>query len=124
MLLIANNVAYVARSNGRTRDILFQSSKLFDWQLHGSILVVSFFVLFYSTSGSAHEPTIQYIHSPANETDFKAYRAAVSTYAQSCIDLSTPKGITAHIGTADTVQDWNSLREALGYKRLHFLSVS
>jgi len=61
---------------------------------------------------------------PANETEFKASQAAISTYAQSCIDLSTPKGIVAHVGTAETVEDWNNLREALSYEKLHFLSVS
>ena len=62
--------------------------------------------------------------SPASEVEFAAYQAAANTYAQSCIDLSVPKGIVAHVGTAETVQDWNSLRDALGYEKLHFLSWS
>jgi hypothetical protein len=66
----------------------------------------------------------QYNCSPSNEASFKSYQATVATYAQSCIDNSTPKGIVAHIGTHETVQDWNSLREALGYEWFHFLAVS
>ncbi|KDQ19583.1 hypothetical protein BOTBODRAFT_443477 [Botryobasidium botryosum FD-172 SS1] len=61
---------------------------------------------------------------PTNEAEFEAYQAPVRAYAQSCIDQSTPKGIVAHIGTAETVQDWDSLREALCYDKMHFLGIS
>ncbi|KDQ19580.1 hypothetical protein BOTBODRAFT_28154 [Botryobasidium botryosum FD-172 SS1] len=61
---------------------------------------------------------------PANEAEFEAYQAPVRAYAQSCIDQSTPKGIVAHVSTVETVQDWNSLREALGYDNMHFFGVS
>ena len=56
--------------------------------------------------------------------EFTAYQAAANAYAQSCIDLSVPKGIVAHVSTAETIQDWNSLRDALGYEKLHFLAWS
>jgi hypothetical protein len=59
-----------------------------------------------------------------DQTEFTVYQAAVGKFAQSCIDLSIPKGIVAHVGTAETVQDWNSLREALGYDQMHFLALS
>jgi len=115
-----NNMINVLRSNGCARIILFQSAELFHWQPYGSVLVASIFF----PAGSTHDLIVQYIYSPANEADFKAYQAAVSTYAQSCVDLSTPKGILTHVSTDDTVQDWDSLREALGYEWFHFLSVS
>ncbi|KDQ19584.1 hypothetical protein BOTBODRAFT_443473 [Botryobasidium botryosum FD-172 SS1] len=61
---------------------------------------------------------------PTNEAEFEAYQAPVKTYAQSCIDHSTPQGIVAHVGTAETAQDWDSLREALGYDKMHFIGLS
>jgi hypothetical protein len=66
----------------------------------------------------------KYVRRPHNDTEFKEYQAAIGKYAQSCIDLSTPKGIVSHIGTAETVQDWNSLRDALDYQQFHFLAWS
>lgn len=46
------------------------------------------------------------------------------TFAQSCIDGSTPKDIVAHIGTNETVQDWDSLRQALGHEKMDMLGYS
>lgn len=46
------------------------------------------------------------------------------TYAQSCVEKSTPEGIVAHLNVAQTVQDWNMVREALGYEKMNFLGVS
>ncbi|KIM77254.1 hypothetical protein PILCRDRAFT_12233 [Piloderma croceum F 1598] len=61
---------------------------------------------------------------PASESEFKALQTAVGMYAQSCIDLSTPNGIVSHVGTSETVQDWESLRQALGYEKLHHYGIS
>lgn len=61
---------------------------------------------------------------PSTEEEFASYQALAARYAQSCMDMSTPPGILAHVGTADTIQDWNSVREALGYDTLNFLGVS
>ncbi|EIM92798.1 uncharacterized protein STEHIDRAFT_136539 [Stereum hirsutum FP-91666 SS1] len=61
---------------------------------------------------------------PSTEEEFASYQALAARYAQSCMELSTPPGILAHVGTADTIQDWNSVREALGYDTLNFLGVS
>ena len=63
------------------------------------------------------------IPRPSNETDFESYQAAISDYAQTCIDQSYP-GILAHTSTKETVKDWNSLRQALGYETMHFLTWS
>ena len=59
-----------------------------------------------------------------DQTEYTVYQTAVHKFTQSCINLSIPKGIVAHVGTAETVQDWNSLQEALGYDQMHFLTVS
>ncbi|KAF7976114.1 hypothetical protein HWV62_7549 [Athelia sp. TMB] len=61
---------------------------------------------------------------PSTKEEFTSYQAITSTYAQSCIDGSTPPGIVEFIGTAETVQDWNSLRIALGYEKMSYLGIS
>lgn len=61
---------------------------------------------------------------PSTEEEFIAYQAIIATYARSCIDRSTPKGIVAHIGTDETVQDWDNLRHALGYEKMNLLGYS
>lgn len=62
--------------------------------------------------------------SPSSEEEFASYQALANRYAQSCMESSTPPGILAHIGTAETIQDWDSLREALGYDTMDFLTIS
>lgn len=62
--------------------------------------------------------------SPSTAEDFASYQALATQYAQSCIELSTPTGILAHMATADTIQDWNSVRDALGYDTMDYLGVS
>lgn len=61
---------------------------------------------------------------PSTEAEFTAYQKMAGTFAQSCIDKSTPKGIVAHMSTADTAQDWDSLRAALGYDKMNLLGYS
>ncbi|KDQ19582.1 hypothetical protein BOTBODRAFT_170657 [Botryobasidium botryosum FD-172 SS1] len=61
---------------------------------------------------------------PSNEAEFEAYQAPVRTFAQSCIDQSTPKGIVNNLGTVETARDWDSLRAALSYDKMHFLGES
>lgn len=48
----------------------------------------------------------------------------MSAYAQSCIARSTPSGVVAHISTAYTVEDWNSVRVALGYEKMSYIGLS
>lgn len=64
------------------------------------------------------------INSPANETAFVEMQAFAGTFAQSCLELSSPKGLIAHMTTPNNVQDWNSVREALGYEEMNFLAWS
>ncbi|EIM92815.1 uncharacterized protein STEHIDRAFT_165026 [Stereum hirsutum FP-91666 SS1] len=61
---------------------------------------------------------------PSTAEDFASYQALATQYAQSCIELSTPTGILAHMATTDTIQDWNSVRDALGYDTMDYLGVS
>jgi hypothetical protein len=67
---------------------------------------------------------MEYIRSPSSQAEFTAYQAFATAYAESCIKFSVPKGIVAHVSTRETVQDWNSLRRALGYDKMHFMSYS
>ena len=43
---------------------------------------------------------------------------------QSFIASSTPPGIIQHVGTRESVQDFESIREALGYDKIHFIGCS
>ncbi|KAJ7157984.1 hypothetical protein C8R43DRAFT_882882 [Mycena crocata] len=61
---------------------------------------------------------------PSTESELDAFQAAVGTYAQSCIASSTPPGIVQHIGTRETVQDWDRVRAALGYDIMHHFGIS
>jgi pimeloyl-ACP methyl ester carboxylesterase len=48
----------------------------------------------------------------------------VQAYALSCEQLSQPSGILHFIGTREAVQDWEQLRLALGYDKIHWLGAS
>ncbi|KAJ6530552.1 hypothetical protein B0H19DRAFT_1191439 [Mycena capillaripes] len=61
---------------------------------------------------------------PTDEPGFDAFQASVRMYAQTCIDLSTPPGIVQHIGTRETIQDWDRVRAALGYDIMHHFGIS
>lgn len=63
-------------------------------------------------------------YSPSTEASYKEYHAMVATLAQLCVNQSTPKGIVAHVSGADTAQDWDIVRAALGYETMHVLSYS
>ncbi|KAK3071027.1 hypothetical protein LTR53_009423 [Teratosphaeriaceae sp. CCFEE 6253] len=43
---------------------------------------------------------------------------------QSWANLSSPPGILDHMGTREVVQDYDSIRSALGYDKIHFLGAS
>jgi pimeloyl-ACP methyl ester carboxylesterase len=43
---------------------------------------------------------------------------------ESWVHLSTPPGIIDHVGTREVVQDYDMIREALGYDKIHFLGAS
>ncbi|KPM41125.1 hypothetical protein AK830_g5432 [Neonectria ditissima] len=61
---------------------------------------------------------------PQNQTEFDAYRQASTDIFQSWIDSSSPPGIIEHLGTREVVQDYEQIRQALGYKTIHFLGGS
>lgn len=48
----------------------------------------------------------------------------MKSYAQSCIDLSSPPGIVGHVGAQDIVEDFESIRLALGYDKVSLLGTS
>ncbi|KAJ7635317.1 hypothetical protein FB45DRAFT_911269 [Roridomyces roridus] len=61
---------------------------------------------------------------PSTKAEFDQYHAAMSKLFSSCGKNSTPKGIMNHTGTFEVVQDWDSIRAALGYEKVHFAGVS
>ncbi|KAH8738411.1 hypothetical protein BGZ61DRAFT_526388 [Ilyonectria robusta] len=61
---------------------------------------------------------------PQNESDFKAYRQASRAMFQSWIDFSSPPGIAQFVGTREVVQDYEQIRQALGYDKINFLGAS
>ncbi|KAF7969925.1 hypothetical protein HWV62_25528 [Athelia sp. TMB] len=61
---------------------------------------------------------------PSTKEEFNSYQSLTSTFAQSCIDGSTPPGIVEFVSSADTIQDLNSLRVALGYEKMSHLGIS
>ena len=40
------------------------------------------------------------------------------------MESGTPKGLVAHMGTSETVDDWNTLRKALGYNTMNYYGAS
>ncbi|KIY64817.1 hypothetical protein CYLTODRAFT_456861 [Cylindrobasidium torrendii FP15055 ss-10] len=51
---------------------------------------------------------------PETEDEYRDFALHVGTYAQSCIDQSSPPSIVEHLATGDIIRDWNLVREALG----------
>lgn len=62
--------------------------------------------------------------SPTTQKDFDAFRAASATMIKSFVDLSTPPGIIQYTRTREVVQDYEMIRKALGYGKIHFLGLS
>ncbi|KAK4554372.1 hypothetical protein LTR86_008580 [Recurvomyces mirabilis] len=61
---------------------------------------------------------------PSNEEEFDEYQAAAAEVFYSFANLSSPLGIIDHAGTREVVQDYERIRIALGYERIHFLGAS
>ncbi|KAK5118743.1 hypothetical protein LTR85_007949 [Meristemomyces frigidus] len=61
---------------------------------------------------------------PSSEREYDAYQQAAKVMFQSWTDLSAPAGIIEHVGTRETVQDYDRVRIALGYEKIHFLGAS
>ncbi|KAI1412062.1 hypothetical protein F5Y13DRAFT_180412 [Hypoxylon sp. FL1857] len=61
---------------------------------------------------------------PQNESDFNIYKQASTAFFQSWIDHSSPPGILQFVSTREAVQDYEQIRKALGYCKVHFLGES
>ena len=61
---------------------------------------------------------------PSTAAELEAYQAAIGKYAQSCIDQTQPQGLLQHMGTENTVRDWDCVREALNYSTMDALTWS
>ncbi|KAJ5825954.1 hypothetical protein N7474_003092 [Penicillium riverlandense] len=61
---------------------------------------------------------------PQNESQFEVFRQASAKMFQSWIQSSHPPGIIQFVGTKEVVQDYEEIRKALGYKKVHFLGES
>ncbi|KIY65828.1 alpha/beta-hydrolase [Cylindrobasidium torrendii FP15055 ss-10] len=61
---------------------------------------------------------------PETEEEYESFKTQVGTYAQSCIDQSSPPGIVQHLSTADVIHDWDLVRQALGYTTIHHFGIS
>ena len=64
------------------------------------------------------------ITSPTNQEEFDAFRNSSAAVIQSWIDSSSPPGVVQHVGTAEVVQDYEMIRRALKYDKIHFLGDS
>ncbi|ORX34187.1 hypothetical protein BD324DRAFT_664686 [Kockovaella imperatae] len=61
--------------------------------------------------------------SPTTEGEFQLLQEAANQYATSCNDQSKP-GLIETMSTNVNIQDWNSVRQALGYDEMNFLAES
>ncbi|KAJ7708607.1 hypothetical protein B0H16DRAFT_656201, partial [Mycena metata] len=61
---------------------------------------------------------------PSSQTEYDQYQAAMTNFFAACTKNTTPVGVMKHIGTIELVQDWDSLRAALGYDKVNFAGVS
>ncbi|KAK5186997.1 hypothetical protein LTR44_001004 [Exophiala sp. CCFEE 6388] len=61
---------------------------------------------------------------PTNQSGFDTFHEVSKHVFQSFVNSSTPPGIIQHVGTRESVQDFESLRVAVGYDEIHFLGCS
>ncbi|KAJ7511143.1 hypothetical protein B0H11DRAFT_1789361 [Mycena galericulata] len=61
---------------------------------------------------------------PSSQDEYDQYQAAMSNFLSACTNNSTPAGIMQHLGTIEVIQDWDSVRAALGYEKVSFAGVS
>lgn len=62
--------------------------------------------------------------SPTTQEEYDSFQNASAAVVQSWVDSSSPPGIIAHVGTRETVQDYEMVRRALGYDKINFLGAS
>ncbi|KIW91189.1 uncharacterized protein Z519_08084 [Cladophialophora bantiana CBS 173.52] len=61
---------------------------------------------------------------PTSQAEFENVREIAAAAIQSWVDSNLPHGIIGHVGTREVVQDYNQIRQALGYDQVHFLGAS
>ncbi|KAJ7708636.1 hypothetical protein B0H16DRAFT_1703975 [Mycena metata] len=61
---------------------------------------------------------------PSWQGEYDQYQAAMTNFYAACTNNTTPVGIMKHVGTVELIQDWDSLRAALGYEKVSFAGVS
>ncbi|KAJ7607064.1 hypothetical protein B0H17DRAFT_967634 [Mycena rosella] len=61
---------------------------------------------------------------PTSQDEYDQYQAAMTNFYTACTNSTTPQGIMEHIGTVENIQDWDSVRAALGYEKVSFAGVS
>ncbi|CAG9949457.1 unnamed protein product [Clonostachys rosea f. rosea IK726] len=61
---------------------------------------------------------------PQNESEYSQYKKGSAAFFQSWIDNSSPPGILQFVSTKEVVQDYEQIRKALGYRKIHFLGES
>ena len=62
--------------------------------------------------------------SPTSQSEFDDFRNASAAVAASWQDLSQPDGVIQFISTKEFVQDWETIREALGYEKINIIGGS
>ncbi|KAF8212608.1 Alpha/Beta hydrolase protein [Mycena galopus ATCC 62051] len=61
---------------------------------------------------------------PSSQAEFDQYHAAMTNFYNAAIKDSTPPGIMQHVGTTEVIQDWDTMRAALGYDTVSFAGIS
>ncbi|KAJ6493423.1 hypothetical protein C8R45DRAFT_989739 [Mycena sanguinolenta] len=61
---------------------------------------------------------------PTNQDEYDQYTTAVKNFYNAAIADSTPAGIMQFVGTTEVIQDFNSMRVALGYEKVSYAGVS
>ncbi|KAJ7136870.1 Alpha/Beta hydrolase protein [Mycena epipterygia] len=61
---------------------------------------------------------------PSSQDEYDQYQVAMKNFIDSCTNNSSPAGIMEHVGTVEVIQDWDSVRAALGYEKVSFAGVS
>lgn len=61
---------------------------------------------------------------PTDQSEYNALKSASKTVIQSFDKWSSPPGIIKFTGTNEVVQDYESIRKALGYEKINFLGLS
>ncbi|KAJ7168306.1 Alpha/Beta hydrolase protein [Mycena crocata] len=61
---------------------------------------------------------------PSSQEEYDAYQVAMSNFFSSCTNNTRPAGIMEHVRTKEVIQDWDTVRAALGYDKVHFTGIS